>query len=96
MGGIDQSDVRERLREITYQLFGGGIVFLRQQSDVVAERQQPLKEPAGFFAAPLQDHGIGKPKTAGEKCPLTFARNSRLIAQHQSVPGQPAFDLPDG
>jgi hypothetical protein len=36
VGGIDQGNMRERLRKVADETLGARIVFLRQQPDVVA------------------------------------------------------------
>ena len=43
-GGVDQRDVRERLREVADQAPAPRVVLLGEQADVVAQRQQPLEQ----------------------------------------------------
>jgi hypothetical protein len=42
-GGIDQTDVRKGLRKVAEQPAGARLALFGQQADVVAQREQPLK-----------------------------------------------------
>src|SRR5262245_16090787 len=44
-GAVDQGKMGEGLREITHQAFELGFVLLAEQAEIVAQTQQPLKEP---------------------------------------------------
>ena len=44
--GVNQCDVREGLREVAQHALAHRVVFLRQQVDVVAQREQALEERA--------------------------------------------------
>jgi hypothetical protein len=46
MGGIDQEDVREGLREVAQLTFAARIVFLREQTDVVAQADEAFEDGA--------------------------------------------------
>ena len=41
---VDQRDVGEGLRKVADQAAGARIVFLAEQPDIVAQRQQPLEQ----------------------------------------------------
>ena len=67
VGRVDEPDVRERLREVAEQPFRGRVVFLRDQAEVVAEREQPLEEPARLVAPPLHQERVDEPERAREE-----------------------------
>ena len=50
VGCVDQRQMRKRLRKVAKLPSGGGVVFFRQQSDVVAQRQEPLEQGFGLSA----------------------------------------------
>jgi hypothetical protein len=94
--GIDQSDVRERLRKVSDLASGSGIIFFCQQSNIVAQAQQPLKHRPSVFIATLQDVIVGKPKAASKKGAFVpgqtvdFALG--ILARHKAIPQQKVFD----
>src|SRR5262245_19128304 len=49
--GIDERDVRERLREVSDLSPALDVVLLCQQPDVVADGEQPLEQSAGVVDA---------------------------------------------
>ena len=53
-----------------------GIVFLRQQADVVAQREQPLEQRLRLLARPCSDEAVGQPEAAGQE---------RALARRQAV-----------
>src|SRR5271155_1860013 len=53
-GSIDERDMGERLGEISDLTLGDRIVFLREQPEIVAQRDEPLEELDGFVVAPDQ------------------------------------------
>src|SRR5437763_1933285 len=71
VGGVDQCDVREGLREISDLPTEARVVLLCEKSDIVAQGQQALEQLAGLIDAPLQDVIIGQPKAAGQKGSLS-------------------------
>src|SRR5262249_27254962 len=88
-GGSDESEMRERLREIPDLPPRLGIVFFREQADAVAERQQALEQGACFGVAILQRVIVGKPEAAGKKYALsrreTIDAGLAAIAEHEAV-----------
>jgi len=46
-GGVDDRNVRQCLREIADETSSSAIVFLGQQSNVIAEREQSLEQRHG-------------------------------------------------
>jgi len=50
-GGVDQGNVRKGLREIAYLALGDRIVLFCEQSQIIAQRQKPLKKFAGIALA---------------------------------------------
>jgi ubiquinol-cytochrome c reductase iron-sulfur subunit len=68
--GIGERYVAEHVREVTQLAPTARIVFFRQETNVVARREQALEKFPGIVVAPEQDVIVGEPKTAGEKCPF--------------------------
>src|SRR5215831_7722815 len=66
-GGSDQSEMRKGLREIADLPPRLGIVFFREQPDVVPQRQQALEQGGRFGVAVLQRVIVGEPEAAGKK-----------------------------
>src|SRR5262249_6679672 len=64
-GGVDQADVRERLREVAQKPAGLRVVLLREQAHVVAQPQQPFEPAAGLGVAALQVQAVSQPEGAG-------------------------------
>jgi hypothetical protein len=52
---VDESDVRQRLREVAEHAARTRVIFLGEQADVVAQREQPLEQPSRIFTA-LEQH----------------------------------------
>jgi hypothetical protein len=67
MGGIDQRQVRESLREVPKLAALFGIVFFREQPDVIAKCGQAFKECARVIKPVLQNVIIDQPEAAGEE-----------------------------
>ena len=89
---VDQRHMRECLRKIAEQLARGGIVFLAQQADIVAERDQPLEQGV-CVVEPAEHHiGIDQPEAARQE--RAFARRQPVVrargvvAQHQTADHQ--------
>jgi hypothetical protein len=54
--GRDEREVRERLREVSDQALVGNVVFLREQPDLVAQRQPALNSSvAGGIMTSLEN-----------------------------------------
>src|SRR3954468_19381932 len=66
-GGVDQRYVAEGLREVADEPAGFGVVFLGEQSDVVAQREQPFEDLSGLVVPALQGVVAGQPEGAGEE-----------------------------
>lgn len=63
---LSEREVAERLRKSAKLPPRPRIVLLGEQADIVSNREQTLKEPARVAVTTLQDHVVGKPKTARE------------------------------
>jgi hypothetical protein len=68
--GVDQPDVAIGLREVAEHSAGDGIELLGQQSDVVAAREQTLKQPSRIFVSILQKIVVDQPKAASQESAL--------------------------
>src|SRR5689334_6900717 len=77
MRGVDQGDMREGLRIVAHLPPCPWIVFFGEQTDIVAQRQQPLEQRAGVVVPALQDVVVGVPKAAGNKRPFVTGQASR-------------------
>ena len=53
---VDKRDMGERLREVADQALSAGVVFLREQADVVAQADQPLEQALRVRGAVRSGH----------------------------------------
>jgi hypothetical protein len=99
---VDQRHVAERLWKVSDQPAGCGVVLLRQQSDVVAQREQPLEDLPGLVVPTHQGVVVGEPERAGEERALAGGQPvdavARLlgVALHEAVLQQLPLDGGDG
>src|SRR6516162_1215766 len=99
-GGVDQGDVRERLRKVPELAPEAGIIFLRQEADIVLKGQEALEQITRLAGTPLQNEVVGEPKAAGQK--RSFARRqaighlSSVVATDEPVCQQSPLDCADG
>src|SRR5260370_18651001 len=70
VGGIDEANVAERLREVSHLALRPGVIFLRQQPHVTAMRQQTLEHHARLGDTALENQVVNKPEAPTEQCPL--------------------------
>ena len=68
----------QRLGEVAELAAAAGIVLLGEQPHVVAQREQPVVEPARLVAPPEQDQVVHQPERAGEE--ESFARREAIHA----------------
>src|SRR5712691_200411 len=100
MRGVDERDVRERLREVADLAAAARVVLLGQQADVVAQREDPLEQRARLVDAPEQHVRVGEPEAARDEHP--FARRQAVLGFTGAVPDdeavaqQLALDCLDG
>ena len=98
--GVDQRNMRERLRKVPELASEPRIVFLRQEADIVAQRHEPLEQLPRLGDASLQDEIVGEPEAAGEKRP--FARRqpvnhlSGVVAQYEPVDDEAPLNRLEG
>jgi len=60
-GRGEQGDVGEGLGKVPHLASGPRIIFLCQQSEVVAQREQALEQPASLALVAEQDEVVGEP-----------------------------------
>ena len=60
MRGVDQSDMRERLRVVADLSPCPRIVLFGEQTDIVAQREEPFEQRASVIVPTLQDVVVGK------------------------------------
>jgi hypothetical protein len=80
MRRIDQRDMREGLREIADLPAGSRVVFLRQQSKIVAQIEKPLEHPPRVGIPPLQDIIVGEPEAASKERSFTPGKPSTALS----------------
>src|SRR6266851_1540548 len=68
--GLDERHMAERLRRVADLTRIPGVVFLAEQADVVAQREQPVEELMCLFVADDHEKGVGQPETAREESAL--------------------------
>ena len=73
-GGVDQRDVRQRLREIAEHHAVDRIVFLGEQADVVAQPEQMGEALLRFAPAAHQRQRVGEPERAGQERAFAFGQ----------------------
>ena len=86
----DEGEMRERLRKIAGLSPCSRIVFFREQADIVAQREQALKQGACFGVAALQPVIVGKPKAAWQK--NTFSWRQTIDVSLGSIPQDEAVN----
>ena len=98
-GCIDQSKVGKGLGKVANQLPTARLVFLAQQSHIIAKRQQPLEQVQRLLAAAEHQISVRQPKTAGEEYALTsgqaVVRHLRIVTQDEAIPQETVFDSGD-
>jgi len=62
-GGVDQPDHAEGLRGVAELTAAGDIVFLLEQSDIVAQREQPFEKRCGLAGAADAGKRVSEPET---------------------------------
>jgi hypothetical protein len=98
-GGVDDRNVRQRLREIADQVSATAIIFLGQQPDVVAQREQSLEQRNRVRLSAGKRKRIGEPKRTRQKG--AFLRRQSVdairgqITHHESVDEELALDRGD-
>src|SRR5919106_3739771 len=83
--GVDETDVRERLREIAEQPARARVVLLGQPADVVADSQDALENLARLGQSALQGEVVGQPQGAGKERP--FPRRQAIHLGPRPVAG---------
>ena len=88
--------MRKRLREIAGQSAADRIVFLGQQSDVIAQCQQPIEQVPRIVQSAEHRVGIDEPEAASQKNTLARLQavvgDGSVIAHHEAVLQQARFD----
>lgn len=98
-GRVDQRDVGEGLREVADLPAISRIVFLREQPEIVAQRQQAVEQTLGLLAASDGDVGVREPEAAGQEDAFTgfepVIGDFRVVAAYEAVDEQVPFDRLD-
>ena len=90
---MQQSDVRERLREVAQQAFALGVVLLAEEADIVSQRRELLSVALGFFHAPGRRQRTHQPEAADEKCPFTAGKPVHAVLRRVAPDERPLADL---
>ena len=102
VGGVDQGHVGEGLGEVAHLALGHGVVFLGQQTEVVAEADQTIEQGVGVVVPADQVEAVGQPEGTGQEGPLVTLQAVHgvgvggPVAQDEAVLGQVALDGLDG
>src|SRR6056297_703806 len=96
VGGADQSEVSERLREVA-QVFTAGPEFLRVQTDVIGESERLLEGETSIWQTTRARETLGVPEGAHREGALTGLHSVldpalRAIAIDERVLGQVRLD----
>src|SRR5256885_16952801 len=92
--------MRESLRKVAHLALQPGVVFFAEQTEIVAQREQPIDHVLrlGMPALPLPR--VSQPETAGEKD--AFTRRQTIcaalgaVSRNKAIDQQLAFDRRDG
>jgi hypothetical protein len=66
-GGVDEADQGERLRCVAEVPAGDRIVFLGEQTDVVAQSEEPLEQLLCLSVTACAVQGVDEPEAAGRE-----------------------------
>src|SRR3954466_16095314 len=91
--------MRKCLWKIPNLAFRNRVIFLRQQSDIVANREQPFEHLRGLVLATLQNKVIDIPKRAGKKARFVewhAFHVARRITANETLPKHALFDCGHG
>ena len=98
--GVHERDVRECLGEVAQLALRARIVLLGQETDVVSQVEEVLEETARVGETAEEDQVVRKPEAAGEERAFAWRKTvlgaRRIVAQHQTIDGEPLFDGLDG
>jgi hypothetical protein len=100
-GRRHEREVRERLREVPEHPAGDRVVFLREQTDVVRQSDEPLEErmcvvvPAEQLVAVAEPERAREEHTLAARQPVGIVGVVRAVAEHEAVPEQLALDRLD-
>src|SRR6266481_2621623 len=96
IGGIDEANVAERLREVSHLALRPGVIFLRQQPHVVAKCQQTLEHRARLGDTALENQVVNKPEAASDECSLagrqSIFRFPTVVTEDDPVNQKPLFN----
>src|SRR3974377_2188920 len=67
IGGIDEPDVAERLREVSEELSGARVHLLSEEPNVIAERHCGAKRLFGSVKLASESLGLSQPKGAQQE-----------------------------
>ena len=99
MRGVDQRDVGQRLREIAGLAPAPESIFLRQQAEIVGDRDHAVEQRLRLVEFARQHMGVGEPQAAGEERALDRLLLLRdlagIVPQHESVPHHVLLDRRD-
>src|SRR5262249_34736708 len=97
-GGVDEADVRERLREVAQEGAASGVDLLGVEADVVGEGQEVVEPLAGRPELPHPRQHLDRPEAAESEGRLAAGQavRPRRIAIEESVPLELAVEAREG
>ena len=95
--GVDQANMRERLRKVSDHPTRFGIVLLRQQPDVIAQVQKPFEDVSRLVVSALERKIVGKPEGAEQECPFSCRQSvhvwSGRIAVDETIANKSSLNV---
>ena len=70
-GGVDHGDMGEGLGEIAHEASKARIVLLREEAEIIAQRQETGEEVPGIALATEENEAVDEPEAACQECSLT-------------------------
>ena len=100
MRGVDQRDMRQRLREIAGLAPRLGIVFFRKQAEIVGDADHALEQACAFSTSPAStwasaSHSVQARNAPSIGCFSSGRHLTRIVPQHQAVAHHVPLDRRD-
>lgn len=98
LGGVDQRDMGEGLRVVASEAAGVSVVFLGEETERGAEREEAIEESDGFVAAAEKGEAVDEPEGARKEGTLAgreavdVGGSGGMIAADEAVGDEIALD----
>jgi hypothetical protein len=91
--GVRERDVGKRLREGSDEATSVGVVLLAEQTDIVLQVQESIKERGRFVTSPEEQIHVGEPEAAREKFSFAMWQSiAREVLRDESIMKELALD----